>query len=84
MSEMAEIFAGLAQSSRTKRANNRVSSAEVLKSNGVSFESNNHGVHLIVTHNDRVADFWPGTGKWKLRDSKDYHCGVFNLLKALK
>lgn len=66
-----------------KRASNRDYSADLLKKNGIEFETKNGGVHLIVTHNGKIADFWPGTGKFNIRGGFGYQRGVRNLIKSL-
>lgn len=72
-----------AEESKAKRAGNRENSAEILTQRGVSFTPKNGGAHLIVNHNGKVADFWPGTGKYQVRGAGPYKRGVFNLLKDL-
>lgn len=69
--------------SSERRAANRDSSAQVLSDHGVSFESKNMGAHLIVSCDGKVADFWPGTGKYIPRGFGRQGRGVFNLLKLL-
>lgn len=53
--------------SSQRRARHRQSSPEMLAAAGIAFETKNAGAHLIVTHNGRTVDFWPGTGLWHLR-----------------
>lgn len=67
MSEMAEDFNALKKLKQEKRADNRQASAEILKTAGVRFISNNGGAHLIVEAVGHYVDFWPGTGKWITR-----------------
>lgn len=74
---------GMQAESIERRAANRESSAQILDRCGVSFESKNSGAHLIVTHGERVADFWPGTGKYIPRKFGRPGRGVFNLMKVL-
>jgi hypothetical protein len=76
------VEVGWSQESAERRAGNRDSSAAVLAERGITFESKNSGVHLIVTHGEKVADFWPGTGKYIVRGGRQGR-GVFNLLKAI-
>ena len=76
------VAVGWSQESAERRAGNRDSSAALLAERGIAFESKNSGVHLIVTHGEKVADFWPGTGKFIVRGGRDGR-GVFNLLKAI-
>lgn len=73
---------GWSQESAERRAGNRESSAALLAERGVAFESKNSGVHLIVTHGEKVADFWPGTGKYIVRGGRQGR-GVFNMLQAI-
>lgn len=83
MGEMIEMMGCLREASMERRANNRASSAEILRQRGVAFVSKNDGAHLIVTHGKVTADFWPGTGKYSLRGSGVYKRGVFNLLRDI-
>jgi hypothetical protein len=69
--------------SAERRAKNRQSSAEMLAERGIQFETKNMGAHLIVSHDGKVADFWPGTGKYIPRGGGRPGRGVFNLLKLL-
>lgn len=69
--------------SSERRADNRENSAEVLRQHGVAFEAKNEGAHLIVRHKGKVADLWPGTGKFRIRPTDNYQRGVFKMLKQL-
>lgn len=71
------------QVSQERRAANRESSAELLRQRGVAFEEKNDGAHLVVRHGRKVADLWPGTGKYSVRGSGVYKRGVFRLLNDL-
>lgn len=79
----AQTPSALRETGRDKRASNRQTSPEVLRSHGVSFTAHNNGAHLIVTHADKVADFWPVTGTYNVRGTKAYRRGVFRLLRDL-
>jgi hypothetical protein len=71
------------QWSRERRAGNRRNSADILRERGVDFVTRNDGAHLIVQFGTATADFWPGTGKYRVRPDGKYLRGVFNLLKDL-
>lgn len=71
------------EESQRRRKRNREGSADLLKQNGVQFESKNGGAHLIVEGTKSTIDFWPGTGKFITRDGKRGR-GVKNLLKFCK
>ena len=83
MSEIGELFKIIKEEGKKKKAKNIVSSTQILADKGIKFESKNHGVHLVVNHNDKIADFWPSTGKFNIRGETGYHRGVKNLLKKL-
>lgn len=83
MSEMGEAFNALREARRERRASHRTTTPELLRERGVAFESKNAGAHLIVRHAGKVADLWPGTGKFQVRGNPRYGRGVFNLLRDL-
>lgn len=84
MSEAAEIFPDLKEESRKRRASNRERSTAMLLHLGLEFDAKNDGAHLIIRHNGKTVDFWPGTGKFIPRTPKPKHGrGVFNLLQIL-
>ena len=80
---MSNDFEAHKEASKQRRASNRGQSAKLLTDHGVQFESKNLGSHLIVTHNGKTVDFWPGTGKWIERGIVKHHRGVFKLLTRL-
>lgn len=88
MSEAIEYIKAAAdlrkQDSKKRKAGNMAGSKGMLKSNGIDFEEKNGGVHLIVKHGDRVADFWPTTGKFNVRGDGRYFRGVRLLIKIMR
>lgn len=82
MGDMGDDFRTWKQARIQKRADNRKNGAKYLADMGVSFEAKNDGAHLIVQHNGKTADYWPGTGKFKVREGK-WDRGVTNLMAAL-
>jgi hypothetical protein len=68
---------------KNKTAKNREESTKILQERGIDFLSRNNGAHLIVQNNGIVVDFWPGTGKYIVRESNIEGRGVFNLIKWL-
>ena len=80
-SDMGEMFTALRKVRQEKRAQNRESSAEILRAAGIPFESKNSGAHLIVAGR---YDFWPGTGLWVARGERTKHRGVRKLIARLK
>jgi hypothetical protein len=83
MSEIGETFAAWKEASTKKRAANRESSAQMLRDRDISFSQHNDGAHLIVYGKFATFDFWPGTGKWVRRPTKNYKRGVVGLIKEV-
>lgn len=78
MGDMGDVFRGMQEASKERRANNREGSAELLVLAAVPFVSKNGGAHLIV---DGRIDFWPGTGLWMDRKSMKKRRGVQDLIR---
>jgi hypothetical protein len=78
VSELGETFREWKKYKQAKKADNFLSSIELLKKNGIQF------TQLSSTHL-RIGDydFWPSTGKWIHRPTKRHSRGVFRLLKGL-
>jgi hypothetical protein len=71
------------EGSRNKRVSNLENSISLLESRGIEYEQKSPH-HFVVTHNGKIADFWPTTGQYAIRCSKPrYLRGVFNLMKDL-
>lgn len=83
MSDLGDLFTAMRVEGRRRRESNRNTSPAILEKHGVAFEVKDNGAHLVVWHGDLVADFWPGTGKYKLRSAPTYKRGVFPLLRDL-
>lgn len=81
MGDVGEAFRAYRKSRAKKRQGNRDFAPEFLNQIGVKFESKNLGAHLIVQGLDSVIDFWPGTGKFYIRNKKKYSRGIENLIK---
>lgn len=82
MGDMGDDFRAWKQARIEKRAANRDAGAKYLADMGILFTACNDGAHLIVTHMGKTADYWPGTGKFKVREGK-WGRGVTNLVDAL-
>ena len=80
-SDMGEMFNAWRKIRQEKRAQNRGSSADLLRAAGIPFESKNGGAHLIVAGR---YDFWPGTGLWMARGERTKRRGVRKLIARLK
>jgi hypothetical protein len=84
MSEQVDIWRGMKDELKAKRATNREKSAAQLSKNGIPYTSHNSGAHLIVVAGDKTIDFWPGRGLWIVRGDPKRHGGVFNLIDYCK
>lgn len=84
MSDINEDFAALKEHSKLKKKRNLEFSTNLLFESGITFESKNNGVHLIITSDIGLIDFWPSTGKFKVRSRTKYGRGVKNLINAIK
>lgn len=82
MNDLAESYRWMRQRSQAKRERNRTQSPKLLVKAGVNFQSKNYGAHLIIESEGCAIDFWPGTGRWMIRNGKTGF-GIKNLLKHL-
>lgn len=79
---MGDIYSDMKERSQAKRANNRKQSADYLTKHDIVFTTNNNGAHLIVEGKEGYIDFWPGTGRWTIRDGESGF-GVKNLVSEI-
>lgn len=83
--ESGDYWRELKELSKQKRASNREHSATFLQAAGITFESKNNGAHLVVTTaTGKIVDFWPGTGLWIPRGTKQQVRGVSKLIHHCK
>ena len=78
-----EYWRDVKAAGQAKRARNRDDSAELLRASGIEFSALNGGAHLFVRGHAGEADFWPGTGLWRLRGSTQRHRGVWQLIRLM-
>lgn len=52
---------------------------ECLKLNDIPFIEYNKGIHLMVEGPDNYIDFWPTTGKWRVRGGSKTFFGLYKL-----
>ena len=83
MGDMGETFRAWDAQKKEKKASNLEFSTKKLIELGVDFESKNGGFHLVISHNGKIVDFWPSTGKYKFRTRKKYCRGLKKLTKEL-
>ena len=78
--EVTEMWRAHHADQAKKRAENRISSSEVLRKAGVPFVVKNNGAHLIL---DERVDFWPGTSLWHCRITPTKGRGIRRLFDFL-
>lgn len=82
MGDVGDTFNGMKIQSKERRASNREKSKKLLIDARVSFTSHNLGAHLVLgSHVHGNIDFWPGTGKFYVRDTRESGRGVFKVIK---
>lgn len=77
-------FAAMREEGRKKKRSNLAQSTTLLQEHGVPFTVHNNGVHIVIERATETIDFWPSTGLWWVRKSRNKRRGIFNLLKYLK
>lgn len=81
VSEMWKEFKKMKQDARTQRREN---APELLGKANIPFTEHNNGAHLMLDTHLGFVDFWPGTTKWKVRDSAKAGYGLTKLLQLIK
>lgn len=93
MGDMGELFNAMREEKRErKRAyqkNDLPRDLAMLKRlKNVSYEIKNGGEHYILTvttdRGERMVDYWPSTGYWKVRDSKAKGARIHHLKRYFK
>lgn len=84
MGDQAEIWADLREASQKKKRANLAFSTGLLVHNKVPFIAHNGGIHLEIRLTDQVIDYWPSTGLWWIRTSRNKRRGIHKLINYLK
>lgn len=84
MSDAIEAFQFMKQRRKEQHSDRRDFAPEFLTENGIPFTTKNGGAHLIVEGKTCYIDFWPGTGRWIVRDGKTKGFGIRNLVDWIK
>ena len=83
MGDTGEDFKALREWRKRKRASNQRKSTQLLEFLNVPFKSHNAGIHLVVTYQNKVVDFYPSTGLWIDRETALKRRSVKSLLNYL-
>ena len=81
VSEMWSAYKKVKQDARTQR---RGDAPYFLRAANIPFTEHNNGAHLVLDTLLGFVDFWPGTTKWKVRDSGKAGYGLTKLLQLIK
>jgi hypothetical protein len=84
MSEMGEVWAEFRAFKQEKRRSNLANSTKLLEAAGVAFTSHNEGIHLVIQKDAETIDYWPSTGLWWIRGTRNKRRGVQRLIAYMK
>lgn len=82
--EIWETYAALRQIKQEKKRSNLAYSTGQLVRAGIAFESHNNDIHLVVKKGDETIDYWPSTGLWWIRGSRNKRRGMDKLIRHMK
>lgn len=79
---MGEFYAGLRQERQERGAERRDHAPRVLAEEGVNIARiENNGAHIIIHHAAQHVDFWPASGLWIVRETKERRRGLWPLIR---
>jgi hypothetical protein len=81
MSEIGETWAGIKKVQKEAKTSRYEANMRILANSGIPYVAYNNGLHIIV---DSYVDFWPSTGRWRLRGSSIRYYGVVKLIDNYK
>jgi hypothetical protein len=84
VNEVSEMCRERREFTQKKRRSNLAASTAMLTGAGLSFQSNNGGIHLVLLKNEQFIDFWPSTGLWWIRGTSNKRRGIQKLIKYMK
>lgn len=67
-----------------QRAKNRLEAPELLRAAGITFESRDRGVRLLIKLENTHIDFWPGAGLWIVHGQPIRQRGIDRLIRYIK
>ena len=84
MGDMAEVWDGWREMKQAKRRSNLAYSTNKLVREGLTFTSHNNGIHLVLIKNGQPIDYWPSTGLWWVRGTRNKRRGIDKLIAFMK
>lgn len=84
MGDMGEGWDAWREMKQTKRRSNLAYSTGKLVREGLTFTAHNNGIHLVLTKDDKTIDYWPSTGLWWIRGTRNKRRGIDKLIAYIK
>jgi hypothetical protein len=84
MGDMGEIFNSMREEKQKKRRSNTAYSTRQLQDEGIEFVSCNGGIHLQLAKGNQAIDYWPSTGLWWIRGTRNKRRGIAKLISYMK
>ena len=84
VNEVSEMWRDYRDMKQKKKRSNLAYSTKLLTDSGLTFVSNNFGVHLVLEKNGQSIDFWPSTGLWWIRGTSNKRRGIQKLIQFMK
>lgn len=84
INEVSEMWRERREFTQKKRRFNLAASTAMLTNAGLPFHSNNDGIHLVLLKNEQFIDFWPSTGLWWIRGTRNKRRGIQKLISYMK
>lgn len=82
--EVSEMWRDYHAMKQKKKRSNLAYSTKLLTDSGIEFVSHNMGIHLVITKQEKVIDFWPSTGLWWVRGNKKKSRGINQLIQFVR
>jgi len=79
MGDMREDYDAYRAHSRGKKEKRYEQALIALAVENIHYVKKNDGVHLIINRENHTIDYWPTTGKWKVRNGRSGY-GVEKLI----
>ncbi len=80
MGGLSEVYHEMNQQRKLRRYNRTVIAPSILTENNIIFTVHNGGAHIVI---GKKIDFWPGTTRWYVRETKHTRFGIGKLIKFI-
>jgi len=79
--DASSLWAAFREAKQKKRRSNLAYSTQQLVTAGIVYEAHNGGIHLVIHTRAEIIDFWPSTGLWWIRGTRNKRRGIVKLIK---